>query len=85
MRSVVVEAEDVSSSECPKSILLRNPVLQDLVQIEGQSRIVKSALGKPSQWPGVFFDAITVLRMEHARDSAAQSKAISKLRASSKK
>jgi hypothetical protein len=56
---------------------MRAPEAAELVWIAAQAeRTGGAALGKPSTWPGHFYDAISILKAEREIDRAAQTKAI---------
>jgi hypothetical protein len=71
-----VELDEIRSSECPKSIMLRNPSSAALVAIAQQMDEVRGAMGAPSRWPSAFVDAVRVLRAEKRRDRNAQTAAV---------
>lgn len=79
LKTLHVEIEGLRSAECPKSITLRDPGADDLVQIFLQAEGVgPGALGPPAQWPGWLYDSMKILRDQKARDKNAQECAISR-------
>lgn len=66
-----VIVDDVRSTECPKSIMIRDPKLRDLIHSFNQARKIKGAMGSPVRWPGAYFDAVSLLHEQEAIDKNA--------------
>ncbi|HEX4138366.1 MAG TPA: hypothetical protein VHY84_27395 [Bryobacteraceae bacterium] len=72
-----VEIDGVRSAECPKSVMLRDPRADDLVQIFVHAEGVgASALGPPAAWPGWYYDTVKILKDQTVRDEAAIERAV---------
>jgi hypothetical protein len=75
---VRVILDDVRSLECPKSRIVRHPAVADLIHINTQADGVRGALGPPSRWPAVFYDAVTAVNRAKNEDDAARKFAVSR-------
>jgi hypothetical protein len=75
-RSALVSITEVTTDECPKSVLLRNPEAAELIQIFRQSQSAPMALGPASRWPAAFYDAMAILKTQQEIDRRAYQRAV---------
>lgn len=68
---VQVVIDDVESDECPRSIMLRNPQVEELVMTFNRAQILPGSLGVPYRWPGAFSDVFEILTTQREIDKHA--------------
>ena len=77
VKTARVEVDEIRSAECPKSVALRNPQADDLIQILTQAAAVgESPLGSAASWPGALYDSVKIFKEETARDENARERAV---------